>query len=70
MADYGETVVLENDFNEPDKEKKDNKIWIIVAVVVIVLCCCCSIIAAGLWYFWQYGDDIFNFAIQFPYLLL
>jgi hypothetical protein len=68
--DYGETIVLDSEFDEPIEEKKDNKVWIIIVVVLIVLCCCVIIVGSGLWALWTYGDDIFDLAANFPYLLM
>ena len=53
--DFGTPV---SGFEEP-KKKSNTTLIIIIVVVMVVLCCCCLIIAAG-WYFWSYGDTIFN----------
>jgi flagellar basal body-associated protein FliL len=54
-------------FDEP--KKKSNAAMIITIVVLVVLCCCC-LVAAGIWYLWTYGDQIFQLTLsQLPLLL-
>jgi hypothetical protein len=53
--DFGTPV---SGFEEP--KKKSNTTLIIIIVVVLVVLCCCCLIGAGFWYFWTYGDTLFN----------
>jgi len=69
--DYGDF----DETNTPDEyeapsEKKGNKTMIIVIVVAVVLCCCCAVSAAGAWYLWESGDELFDLTAQISNLLL
>ncbi|MBU0513048.1 MAG: hypothetical protein KKD28_10210 [Chloroflexi bacterium] len=60
-GDFGETVTPD-EYKAPG-EKKDNK-TVIIVVVAIVLCCCCAVSAAGAWYLYNNGDNLFGLAAQ------
>jgi hypothetical protein len=57
-ADYGETVKLDDEYNEPGEGKRDNRIWIILAVVAFILICCCIIAFFSLIWLWNEGGDL------------
>lgn len=69
-VDFGETPNESFDYEEPNGEKKDNTLWIVIAVVLVVLCCCCLVVGGGIWLLWTNGDEWFGLAYQLSYLLL
>jgi flagellar basal body-associated protein FliL len=71
MDEQTETIVTQGEVisGEPPK-KRNTTLWIVIIVILIVLCCCCALVAGVFWYFWTYGDAIFNMQAVAPLLIV